>query len=351
MMKSAIISLIVFGSLLSGCISKNDRHVEKVAPDSVRSKALNETPVMRGIFFAGQIGKKSGLYKYELSTKIYSECWHNDEEEVVELSYSPDKKSAFLLTAHQSGKRGVFPFINKVKLYSISVDSGAVKFIDNIGTGLQVFSVWENNNSFRVVLNIIDVTVAKEVDQLIKTFNSSGEKISDEEKTYNLAKDGFPQFIGIKKDLLSPNKRFSISSFDSAQTQIYLMDHSKNDAQIMIARLNQKLNYVDWSNDGNFLFFSTIDISPGNETLYDKSPATSKLFIFSLRNTNLIKTFEGAGIKNFMFDGDILLFDDGFGDKSRIFIYNFRTDQMIDSIKISGGCGLKKIPMIPDYSA
>jgi len=119
----------------------------------------------------------------------------------------------------------------------------------------------------------------------------------------------------------------------------------------MVTQLNQKLNYVSWSEDENFLFFSTIDISPGNATLYDNSPSTAKLFIFSLVNRNLIKTFEGGGIKNFVLDGDILLFDDGFNDKSRIFIYNFQTDQMIDTIKISGGCGLKNIPSIPDYSA
>jgi len=351
MCKSSILSLILLGTFLSGCISKNDRHVKKVTQKSLQTKDLNEIPIMKKVFFAGLIGKRSGLYKYELSTKSYSECWHNDKEEVVEFSYSPDKKSAFLLTAHQSGKRGVFPFISNVKLYSVRIDSGAVKFIENIGTGLQVYSGWETNNSFKVVLNIIDVTVAKILDQKIKTFSALGEKVLDEKKTYNLSKDGYPQFNGNKNNLHSPNNRFSISAVDSAWTHIYLTDHKNNDEQIRVTKLDQKLNYVSWSEDGIYLFFSTIDISPGNETLYDESPATSKLFIFSLMNRNLIKTFEGAGIKNFMLEGDILLFDDGFNDNSRIFIYNFQTDQMIDTIKISGGCGLKNIPSIPDYSA
>ena len=45
------------------------------------------------------------------------------------------------------------------------------------------------------------------------------------------------------------------------------------------------------------------------------------------------------------------MFDDGFKQKSKIFIYNLRSDRLTDSIKVSGGCGLKSIPAIPDYGA
>ena len=35
----------------------------------------------------------------------------------------------------------------------------------------------------------------------------------------------------------------------------------------------------------------------------------------------------------------------------KVYIYNFHSGQMMDSVKISGGCGLKSIPAIPDYGA
>jgi hypothetical protein len=45
------------------------------------------------------------------------------------------------------------------------------------------------------------------------------------------------------------------------------------------------------------------------------------------------------------------MFDYGFKEKSKIFIYNFQSNTLTDSISVSGGCGLKNIPTIPDYEA
>jgi len=351
MSKLVIISFFSLAIVISGCIRKNEPIKKTIIKNSIALKNLNNTRAMDEVLFIGLIGKKAGIYKYNFSTKNYSEFWQNEKEEVVELSYSPNKKSAFLLTAHQSGKKGVFPYINSVKLYSISLDSNTVKFVETIGSGLQIFSVWENEAAFKVILNIFDVAVGKYVEQKIKTFNASGKKLADEKKTYDLAKDGFPQIPVAQKKITSPDKKYSILSVDSTQTQIYLINNNGNEEKRLIAKLNQKLNVVDWSADGKFLFISTLDISPGNETLYNKEPATSKLFIFSVENKKIVKMFEGGGIKNFMLNGNIMIFDDGFKERSKLVIYNFRSGQMIDSVKISGGCGLKNIPRIPDYGA
>src|SRR4030065_680551 len=280
MSKLVIISFFSLAIVISGCIRKNEPIKKTITKNSIALKNLNNTRAMDEVLFIGLTGKKAGIYKYNFSTKSYSEFWHNEKEEVVELSYSPNKKSAFPLTAHQSGK-----------------------------------------------------------------------KLTDEKKTYDVVKDGFPQNPVIQINISSPDKKYSILSVDAVQTQIYLVDHTKNDEKKLIAELNQKLNVVDWSEDGEYLIFRTIDISPGNETLYNKEPATSKLFIFSVENKKIVNMFEGGGIKNFMLNGNIMIFDDGFKERSKLVIYNFRSGQMIDSVKISGGCGLKNIPRIPDYGA
>jgi hypothetical protein len=351
MMKSIIILVLFCAITIPGCISKNDSDKNAIKQDSILTKPETVIPVMDEILFAGMIGNKSGLYKYNFSTKNYERFWQNDKEEVVELSYSPDKKSAFMLTAQQSGKKGVFPFIDKVKLYSINLDSDSIRFIENIGSGLQVFSDWENNNSFKVFLHVIDATVAKYVEQKIKTYDASDQKLYDENKKYDLAKEGYPQFPNVKKNLTSPNNKYSVLSIDSAQTQIYLVDAGKNNESVLITRQNQKLNMVDWSDNGKILVFNTVDIAPGNETLYDLEPNTSKLFIYSLTDKTIIKLFDGGGKKNFTLNGNYIMFDDGFKEQAKILIYDFNTGQMIDSIKISGGCGMKNVPTIPDYGA
>lgn len=351
MSKSILISILFLVIVLPGCISKNDSKNNQTKQDSILTQIENAAPVMNEILFAGMIGNKAGLYKYSFSTKSYMQFWQNDYEEVVELSYSPNKNTAFMLTAKQSGKKGVFPFIDGVKLYSIKLDSGLVRFIENVGSGLQTFSAWTSDSSFQVYLHIMDVTVAKYVEQKIKTYNASGKKLSDENKRYDLAKEGYPKFPNVKKNLASRNNKYSIFSVDSAQIQIYLIDAGKNDESVLITKQHHKLNMVDWSDDGKYLIFNTLDITPGNETLYDLEPNTSKLFIYSLTDKTTLKIFDGGGMKNFTLNGDYLIFDDGFKEKAKIFIYDCHAGQMVDSINISGGCGMKNVPTIPDYGA
>lgn len=342
-------TLIIFALVSSSCIKKNEPHKKETKNISLQKNAAGNIPEMKEIVFVGMNDGKESLYKYNFITNLSTEFLQMNEK-IIELSYSPDKKSIFLLTAKKIGKKGVFPFVDGVKLYTLAVDSGKTNFIENIGNGLQVFSYWETDNSFKVLLNVIDVAVAKYVDQITRTYDKTGKKLLDEKKTYELAKQGYPLFPQLNKNLISPDKKYSINSFDSAQTQIYLIDHEKNDANILIAKLNQKLNYVNWSKDGKFLLVSTIDVSPGNETLYDAEPKTSTLFVYSLTDKKIVQQFEGGGVKDFVVNGDILFFDIEFGEKSKIFLYNFRSNKLIDSIKI-GGSGLKNISSIPDYGA
>ncbi len=350
MSRSSIIYFIFLITFISGCIRNNDIKTKNPQGSAITQEQY-VSPRLNEILFVGAIGKKSGLYKYNFLEKNYSEFWKSSNEEIVELSYSPDKKSAFLVTAYQQGKKGVFPFINSIKLYNINLDSNSINFITNIGSGLHVFSCWENDNSFKVYLNVIDVTVAKYVEQRIKTFDSSGKMLSDEKKVFNLDKDGYPPSPQIIKKLTSPNNRVSIKAVDSTNTQIYLVNHKKNDELTLITTVNQKLNFINWSENEKLLIFSTIDITPNNETLYNSEPKTAQLFVYSLENKKITKRFEGSGIKNFMLNRSILIFDNGFESKSQILLYDIDSEQIIDSIKISGGCGLKCIPVIPNYGA
>ncbi len=339
--------LVVF----TGCIRKNEPHRKPLQKDSLDVREDLTIPTINEFLFVGTINNKVGLYKYNLSSKTQTKYWHGDKEDIVDFSYSNDLKAAFMLTAKEHGKRGVFPFIDKVKLYFVNQDSAAPKFIEEIGSGLQVFAFWETDSVFKVVLNYMDVSVGKYVDQFIKRYNYYGEKLSDEKKRFELAKDGFPKIPTPEKKLTSPNLKYSLQEFDSALTEIYLVDNSDKQKKVLITKQTQKLNFVDWTLDNKFLIFTTLDISPMNETLYEPEPNTSKLFIYSLSNKKLLKSFEGGGIKNFLLSGNILIFDDGFKEKSKIFIYNFKSQNITDSVSVTGGCGLRNIPSIPNYEA
>ncbi len=130
----------------------------------------------------------------------------------------------------------------------------------------------------------------------------------------------------------------------------YLKEDSEN-GQMLICKDNKKLRDIGWSKNNDDLIFSTIDVTPGNETLYSKDPQTSSLYIYSLKNHKIENKWEGGGYKNFFIQNDKLFFDTGFKDNSMIIIYDLNNSSPVDTIKINGGCGLENIPKIPDYSA
>jgi hypothetical protein len=350
MKKSIPFLLLVFVLIHPGCINKDDSG-KTIAKDSIQMHQSHGFFEIEKVIFAGMLGRRTGLYLYDAVKKSYSEFWRNDDQDVVEISYSPSKKSAFMLTAKQTGKRGVFPFIDDVKLYLIYPDSIFVQHIGNIGGGLQVFSSWASDSIFQVYLHVMDAKTAAVVEQKTWSYDPRGKVLSETTKKYYLDKDAFPQFPPVAIKLQSPDKNFSIFSIDSVQTKIFLIDHSQNDDRVLITEESQKLNNVSWSSDGQFLIFSTIDITPLNETLYDEEPQTSKLFIYSLHNKKIIKLFDGGGVKNYLINNDLLMFDVGFDLNSRIWIYDFKSSTMIDSIKMTGGCGMQNIPQIPNYEA
>lgn len=351
MRKSIILFNILILVFFAGCIRKNEPHRKPLQKDSTETEKYPTSPTDNEFLFVGVINNKAGLYKYNFTSKTQSEYWNSNKDDVIDFSYSNDLKAAFMLTAKEHGKKGIFPFVDKVKLYFVKQDSTALEFVEEIGSGLQVFSFWETDSVFKVVLNFMDVSVGKYLEQYIKRYNYFGKKLSDEKKRFELAKDGFPKIPTSEKKLTSPNFKYSLEEFDSVFTEIYLLDNSDKQKKVLITKQNQKLNFVDWTIDNKFLIFTTLDISPMNETLYEPEPNTSKLFIYSLSEKKLVKIFEGGGIKNFLLLGNILIFDDGFEEKSKIFIYNFKSQKITDSISVTGGCGLKNIPSIPDYEA
>ena len=332
--------------LLCGCGNKNSNS------DTVDIKGtaaeIKSSAIPNDFYFVGIIGENPGLYKFNAKKKTAARFWSNKKEKVVELSYSSDHKNIFFLTASDFGKKGVFPFISNVKLYLINLDSSKVKFVQKIGGGLQIFTTWTTDNTFKVILNSFDRTVVTYVNQQTFIFSQFGRELVNNSKIFDITKDGYPKPPEkVIKDY-SPNKIFRIISRDSSTTKIYLRTKTE---ETLIVSLDQKLNQVEWSPDEKYLFLSTIDITPRNKTLYDRQPNTSKIFLYDLKQKKIIKTFIGSGVKNFFINKVFLIFDDGFEKNSSIQIFNYKNHEPVQTIKIKGGCGLRNIPQIPDYSA
>lgn len=303
---------------------------------------------IKSFTFVGMINKNPGIYKYNFSLKDYEVFWSSRREKVVELFHSEYLNNTYFLTAKSYGRKGAFPFINNARLYLIENDS-SVSLIREIGSGLQIFGGWDDHNSFRITFNYIDSTISNYVNNQIFIFNPNGKLLTEEFRTFNIIDDGYP--VAQKKiNMISPYNSFSVDTADNASIKIFLKN-LRNNSRNLIKNSYQKLNQVKWHSNDSLLILSTIFLTPDNETIYTVNPQTSSLIIYSLHNKKTEAQWNGSGIKSFFITGNLLIFDDGFDENSVINIYDFHKNRIIKTIRVKGGCGLKSIPSLPEFSA
>jgi hypothetical protein len=340
--------LLFLAVLIIGC-----RENQQKPPDLIQAK--KEEQVIKpekfdSFLFVGMIVHKPGIYKFDMIRKKRREFWSNYNEQVVELSYSPDRKTAFFLTAGHFGKRSFLPYITRVRLYLIDISTYKVKFIKNLGNGVQVFTQWDNNSNFKVIINRADKIVPTYINQQTYIYNLFGKELLNEVQTYDLTKNPYPKPSKSKLNYNSPVGNYKLINQSADSTNVYLEDNQTNSINFITSN-GQQLNEFAWSYDENYLILSTIDITVGNKTLGTRVPATSSLYIYNIRQKKIVKEWGGNGVKNFFIKNDFLILDNGFEEKSSITIINYRTLKVYEVIKLRSGCGLRDIPELPDLKA
>ena len=337
-MKKAFI-LIILPFLLVSCEKS-----EKETPANIVSRDFHS------FIFTGMSGRKPVLYRYNIKKNSSSLFWKGDSEEIVDLSYSPAHTAAFFLTASSQGKEGIFPFIKNARLYVMPDSASEPKFVSDIGSGIQIFSRWESETVFRIILNSWDKKVSTYIDQKTIIFNIFGRILQEENQVYDITSDGYPRLPAARPDSLSPSGKFQISYKGNKPDSVFLIQRKTKKAYFMMS-VTKPINEITWSDNRDMIFVSTLDVTPANTSIFSGTPNTSSLYAYSPEEKKVVREWTGGGFKNFFTIGDFLIFDDGFGRNSSIYIYNFKEDKVIKQIKIKGGCGLRGIPEIPRFGA
>jgi hypothetical protein len=298
------------------------------------------------LIFVGSFKGNPSLYKYNIKSKANVLFWQKPVEKVIELISSKDTGIIFFLTAKNAGRKGIIPYIVGVNLYRLILNEGKVELLKELGDVNQLFTGWENLSSLKIVLNSFDKIISTYVNQRTIIFSTSGKIISDINKTFDLVKEDYPQLPKHVLNTISPDNKFVlVDSIISGKSDFYLKSYARKH---FIFSTEQKLDHIEWTQDDH-LIFSTNFISPINKSIFSKSPQTSTLTEYSAKDKKIINQWKKDGEKNFIIKSNFLYFDDGFGKKSKIFIYNLNSGQMIDTIFVEGGCGIKNIPYFPRF--
>lgn len=309
---------------------------EKSIPDTKKDAANVET--IKYFLFVGKWYGKAGISKYDLITKKHETVWWHPRENVYLLISKTKLKPAFFLTVRKTGFKGNFPFFQKIKIYRINSDLSDTEFIYEIKDGMQITARWNDDENLEVVFTSIDKTDPTYINKHIKTFDNYGKLINDEIEIFNLVTDGFPELQPKRNQTLSASGKYGITVIGDS----VFLKTTESDSLKLISALDHNLNKINWSDDDQFIFISTLDLE--NESIKTREPETSELFVYSIAEDSVVASWKGGGVKNFFTIDSLIVFDNEFDSNSSIKIYNYFKNELIDELKIKEKCGLYFIP-------
>lgn len=306
------------------------------------------TAKVDGFVFVGNVAANASLLSFTFSDNRIDTLWQNKKEQVSYYSQFNNSQRSFFITTTEQVKKGVFPQVKDISLYFISQGKSSVRKVKNFGNGLQFFAYWQDSNSVKLIINAIDPTTASYVEQKSLVVSWEGQQLFEEKKVYDLTKEGYPRLPQLPLEFSSSYSGASILS--GQQNEIRVKMHNGQSDEIASAS-KFRISQIAWSENARWVFLTTGFIHPDNATLYSANPQTAKLYVFDLEKRMLLFSKASGGFLHIRQVNGLLLFDEGFGEKSMIRIYNPETNKIIHEIKINGGCGLTNIPQIPDYEA
>lgn len=279
--------------------------------------------------FVGMYYGNEAIYKYNINKKKYTVFWYDTKEKVILLLYKTEEQPAYFITARKIGKRGGFPLVAKIKIYRIDPQTGEKILINSLGDAIQITASWVDDNNIEVIYTAIDKTISSYINKYKLRYNYFGKMIDNEFDTFDITKVGFPSLLPKREPTVSPSGKYGVSVLnDSLWLKIAGSDTLK-----FIDTLKFAFNKVKWNYDETMLIASC-----RNSEVNAKENA--ELLVYNIKGDSVSIKWVGSGLMNFITIKDLLIFDEGIANKSAIYIYSLKKNEMYDDIKIYGGCGL-----------
>ncbi len=292
-------------------------------------------PFSNVLFLAKYQGRPS-VYNYNLLKKQSKLLWSRWGRKVLSINHSSDRSTAFIITALGYGKQGSFPYVRDVRLYMYDTEKDKIDEIAEFGNGLQLYSYWENKDTFKVNFTKPDSIQTEKIIQTIFAFDKSGSKKYSSTREFLLTKDGFPKPPSRKFQMYSPAGTYKLRiTEDENEKSIYLRDQKKR-AEVLIAEVDDEIKNLLWSPDEKYLF---LIVDRSNKS----SSSKNELLIINAAEKTVKRIFKGPIYKNLLVQGNLLFFDQQYEGISQITIYDFVTDVVFDEIRIAGGCGINDL--------
>jgi|GEM_PF-6536983 len=321
----------------------------KLISEYVLTKDNKEiTDPFLNIIFIALNDSLPALYYYNILTNESRLFWQQKKEKILELSPSKNQSFCFLITASGYGESASFPYIKKARLFHISVQDESIREIYNFGDGLQLYAFWISKNLFKVSFNYLHPLVANSVVEQSIVFNFSGNLLSEETKYFDLIKEDYPTPSLDQLEISSPDAKYTLLEISRRSESAYYISNNRSQKRSLIYTGSQTLKKAEWTEDNDYIIFSTTNIIQKRLSNRTGLPDSSEILIYSLEQNKITKQWKSKGNKNFFLRGDIIFLDYHSGNESSIEVYDFRNDKKLVSIKRTGGCGFSSLSQLSE---
>ena len=305
-----------------------------------RIETLDE---FRNILFVARYLGRPSIFSLDIISKQTELIWSSQGEDVVSLNVSADRESAFITTAAAFSEKRNIPFIHGIDLFQLKREENEINNLGSFGNGVQLYTYWENKDTFKINVTSLDTTDSKKVNQNIYAFDLLGKKQKVSQREFNLIHTGFPLPPNRVPQYASPNNRFQFRQINSnGDNDFYLKDVQER-SEVLIASSKRKVQDARWADDSNYLFIitenSVLPYSPR------KTQPTGELIVIDAVQKKQIAVFNAFKYGNLLVQGNFLIFDERLNDLSRINIFDFVRNKIYYRLVITGGCGLNNLPM------
>ena len=299
-------------------------------------KTAKDTSVVKEpdqLFFVGNNGVYTGIYRYDFNTDNYEMFWSARNESVVKLLYSDDLRYIFFLTARSFGIKNGISFINGIKLYKLIPDLSMVEFITDIGNAIQIFAYWEDLN-FRVQFTSFDLKVATYINRTNQIYSAFGKLIQQTTDVFDFIKNGYPPFEVETSSALSPSGKFGFTKNDSLLYFNVIPDQK----EFFVDTVKETVTKIKWGSDENYVFITTFDENRSEQE------GNSDLIVYNTLSHKLERKWSSNVKINYLLTDKYLIFDLFNKNKSSINIYNYIQFEDTKQISLRNGCGLTAVP-------
>jgi len=288
-------------------------------------------------YFIGYDIGRPALYKTDILEIQPELIWSRWGREIMNLYRAENRNNFFFTASLAEDIRGNFPLVMDARLYKFDRSTENVNLVKYFGKGLNLSAGWENDSSFIAYFTILDSMLTSKIIQRKFVYNPDGEQEDSTKQIFELVKDGIPIPTFVNINPISPNLRYKIVIVENDSTSSLNIIDELNGSNNFIGNISGKLKENKWNGKSDYLFAKF----ESKET-----PDTTDLYIVDLKKMILTKHFRSSGRKNFIIIGNLLVFDDGFGEESFITLFRYRKNQIFSEIRIPGGCGVYNIPAL-----